>query len=432
MNGNSYILRWKGGSMQKDEMLSASGNPVRIGQKDGCDVMLPNEGPFADEVFAVIVPNRSVPGWHLIPVSAHVRTLVNGVEAGLVHYLDNGDCISFSEGQSELTFELREGRDSGPETRRYSVISRRMVCMLACAAVLVFAALVLGILWPGIENSRNLAALRSADASVLILEVDSVYFVRNSSSGSRILRRGSPAGRNGLFIRGTAFLSEDGELVTARHCIEPWLNFKRLYDEGAQLPKTVGWAMEAETFNQTHKGGTTYRVVSHCRLFTADGEPCGEFLSSDFLYDDSRDEIVELGDYSDVRYWRSVSGRFNRSDMMLGDIAVLRNSGLRGTIRLAPAARIPSWLKTSATLHFKGYPNRVETGMENREGKVLRDFIPGHLISHNGGLEPGFSGGPVLIARRGRVYAVGVVSTFDRDSDKCIYSVPVTEIPAEK
>ncbi|MBR0300258.1 MAG: hypothetical protein IJQ93_08085, partial [Bacteroidales bacterium] len=55
-------------------------------------------------------------------------------------------------------------------------------------------------------------------------------------------------------------------------------------------------------------------------------------------------------------------------------------------------------------------------------------YEPGQMISHNGGLEPGYSGGPALFVYDGKVYTVGVISTFDRDSKHCIYSVPITEL----
>ena len=40
--------------------LIASLNTVRIGQKEDCQVLLPNSGIYADEVFAVIKPVKSL------------------------------------------------------------------------------------------------------------------------------------------------------------------------------------------------------------------------------------------------------------------------------------------------------------------------------------------------------------------------------------
>ena len=104
MSGQYYTLRWKGASRQSDEQLAASDNPVRIGQRADCDLRLPNQGPYADELFAVIRPVRSAGGWQIIPASEFVQTLVNGSPVVLTHYLKDGDHITFSETGAEITY----------------------------------------------------------------------------------------------------------------------------------------------------------------------------------------------------------------------------------------------------------------------------------------------------------------------------------------
>ena len=100
------------------------------------------------------------------------------------------------------------------------------------------------------------------------------------------------------------------------------------------------WALEAETWNQLHAGDTSFSVVGRCTLSRGEGsaeESLATFLSSDFRYDPSRDDIVEFGDFNREYYWRSLMQRHGRSDMMLGDIASVR--GLPRQYLLLPTLR---------------------------------------------------------------------------------------------
>ena len=432
MNGRFYTLRWKGGDFRSDEHLAASENTVRIGQKGDCDVAIPNTGPYADELFAVIKPAKSADGWQIIPVSDFVQTIVNGSPVGLNHYLKSGDHITFSETNAEIEFEVRKGENSG--ISHFTSVSRRFVSVIANAAVVVVALALYGIFAPVIEknrnNARNISAIRDAEQSIVQLTVDSIFFVKSTPGKDDTLRRESSYGEQDLVMNGTAFLTNSGILVTARHCVEPWLNFNFVFNSGidyANLPVGTAWALEAETYNQTHHNDTSYCVISKCTLRGSNGY-LGTFRSSEFKIDRTRDEIVELGDFEHEYYLRSITGRFNRSDMMLGDIAALPLPSHTGSIEIPTDSILEQLVTTESILTFKGYPKRQEPGIETLHGGVLKDYAPGHMISHNGGLEPGYSGGPALVVRDGKAYAVGVISTYDKDSDHCIYSVPVSEL----
>ncbi|MBO4447101.1 MAG: FHA domain-containing protein [Bacteroidales bacterium] len=428
MKGLFYILRWKGGDFRNDEQLAASENIVRIGQRADCDVRLPNGGPFADELFAVIKPAKSPDCWQLIPVSEFVHTYVNGSSVGLNHYLRNGDRISFSETGADILFELRKGENPG--TAHFTSVSRRFVTAVSIAAVLAVVLAFYGIIAPSLQKTRNSRLLATADQSVVRITVDSVFYVRTVSGQDCVLEGEASAGQRGLVMNGTAFLTTDGLLVTARHCIEPWLNYNLVFSSKMsldELPLCTAWALKAETYNQTHDNDTSYSVISKCTLYGVNGY-LGTYLSSDFRCNCERDEIVEIGDFSNRYFIRSITGRFNRSDMMLGDLAVMKLLSLKGTITLPSEELLEKEVVAGSALTFKGYPRRQETGIETSPGDVLKDFAAGHMISHNGGLEPGYSGGPALFVCDGKVYAAGVISTFDKDSRHCIYSVPASEI----
>ena len=136
----------------------------------------------------------------------------------------------------------------------------------------------------------------------------------------------------------------------------------------------------------------------------------------------------ELGVCVQVFFIRSITGRFNRSDMLLGDLAVMTFPSRKGKVLIPSEDMMKNAVVSKTVLTLMGYPKRLEDGIETTDGKVLKDYVPGHMISHNGGLDPGYSGGPALVVYDGKAYAVGVISTFDKDSQHCIYSVPASEI----
>lgn len=50
------------------------------------------------------------------------------------------------------------------------------------------------------------------------------------------------------------------------------------------------------------------------------------------------------------------------------------------------------------------------------------------MIAHEGGLTPGFSGGPVIVRNGSGFKAVGVVSVVDAQNSNRSYSVPISEL----
>lgn len=429
MNGKYYTLSWSdtpslaGGSLVADE------NVVHIGQKPNCELLLPHTGEYAPELLAIIKPTRSGDGWLLIPVSDNVGTFVNGSPVGLVHFMNPGDRISFGEEDVELLFEERKEEKKG--VGKEALPKWAWFTMAGIMAAVVFLAL-FGLFSSRIEERRRTLLIESVQNSVVQIRVDSVFLIRASNQGREVIRRYPDVGVSPMAETGTAFLTDKGLLVTARHCVEPWLNCKEILssaENASTLPGYIAMAMEAETYNNLHEGEDTLLVVSLCRVQFPDTSE--SFLSTDFVYDYSRDELLELGDYKHVYYWRSIVGRFGRSDMMLGDIAVLqRPAGLKGTITLASSAQLANWLVLSAPVSILGFPNRQQSGLEYSDGRINKTFVEGEMISLGSSLSRGYSGGPVLMLKEGKTYAIGVVSTYDKGGNDCVYSVPVTELPS--
>lgn len=444
-----YTLRYErsDGRHKAGEKVAAAADTVRIGQEEDCDVCFDNRTDFADELFAVVRPCRNTDGWQLVPCSPYVRTMVNGTAVRLVHYLEDGDRIRFEGIQQELLFSLHsDGKyNAGAGTTVIEApLSRKFLVAVVAAFVLLSGLLGFYVHEQSSVGERRAALLDSVKQSVMQISVDSVYYLERTSAGTRVVGTYSYAAAEGNNISGTAFLTEDSLLVTARHCVEPWLNDISVMNTNRKkdlkcLP--TRWALEAETYNQTHDGDTAYLVISVCALYGGENatEYLGSYKSNEFRCDSTRDNIIEKGDFYNVYYWRSILRGHNRDDMMLGDVASLKTNKA-GRIALARKEDMERMLKRKQRLDFIGYPSYGERGMEFINGEVQLPYHSdeGKLIAHNGRLTHGYSGGPALVVKTGKmmgggkVYAVGVVSVTDEGGGDRTYSVPITEIKREE
>lgn len=399
---------------------------LTIGQVTGCDITVVNHTPYEDEIFAKIVPNREGDGWHLVKLPTHWPVSVNGTEMRRVHYLQDGDVIDFPN--ASCRFNIIEGERTEPAIVHLHSHSRTVWVI---SAILAVVAGVLG-LWIYDSRRDTITSSMQADieASLFTTRVDSLLLMRGDSVVERYVYASSPVG--------TAFLTADSLLVTARHCIQPWLNRVLPFDF-ASIPaideSPVKMALFAETENQL-TDTTLCRVVSFVTLTDEKGNETS--LSSDeFAVNSDEDDIVELGSYSRPMYWRSISHRYTRQSMMLGDIATARFNRA-GSIPTASADDIRRLLsRKSVRLTFFGHPESAVNG--NTLDRVTDELrvqvnesseLPGHLsmLAHGGALTPGFSGGPVIVRDGIGFKAVGVISVTDEKNVARSYSVPTSEI----
>jgi len=431
-----YSLRYReSDSLHKaGERIVASKDVVRIGQQPDCEVSIPNESFYIDELFAIIRPCIHTKGWQLIPMSEFVKVRVNGTDVTLVHYLADGDRITFDDCRQELLFNVRNDSNYNPGMgiMKFSPpMSRWMIVLFIFLPIVLF-----GMLWyennqAKDEEKKLEKLLQEAKSSVWQLSVDSVFYVEETSSDSRVLRRFSYIGSEGKAINGTAFMTTDSFLFTARHCIEPWLNDGDIIRGVPGMVKSVPtrWALEAETYNQTHNNDTIYKVVSLCTL--SRGEHATEqvekkWRSSDFIYDTTRDEIIDMGDFEHEYYWRSIRRKSSRNDMMFGDLAYIPFVD-KGVIAVASEEHVEELVKERNKLYFMGYPEYQVPGFEYSEGKVKRNYHSSEMIAHNGRLIHGYSGGPALAIKEDSIYVVGIISVIDSKGGDRMYSVPITK-----
>lgn len=433
-----YTLRYQRTDAlhKKGECVASLADELRIGQSAYCDVCLENSSPYEDESLALIKSGCIESEWLLIPMSETIKTFVNGVEVSLVHYLKDGDRITFEDETQELLFRVnKDGKftTDGAIVRMPAQPSRWLLSLLIVLPFVLFLLLGVYVYTLNNEDKDIQSRLDSVKESVLRLSVDSVILMRITSAGEEEINRYSYIKEDGHAITGTAFITDDHRLITARHCIEPWLTDESVYklntlSDLKSLP--TRWALEAETYNQLHDNDTTYRVVAVCNFFrgTFGTEQCGKSVrSTEFRYDNSRDNIIEIGDFNTVYYWRSVKETYSDKTMMFGDVAWMRTDSI-GKITILPNQQLPSLLKEQQKLYFMGYPEYKTSSFETVDGKVRLDYMPGSMIVHSGKLIHGYSGGPALILNERKVYAVGVISRIDTGGGERMYSVPVNEL----
>lgn len=416
---------------KKGEQIVVPSGELCIGQQEGCKVLFRNNTDFEDEQFAIIRPTRNEGEWQIIPTSEHIMTYVNGSPVKLVHYLNDGDRISFDDEVQELLFNTHHD-DKMSAANGIQVVaapmSRKLIAFIIILPLVLFGCVMGYIFHSNKAESRRTAMLESLTPSILQISVDSVLYM----DGDSILGEFSYQNYEGHVINGTAFLTNDGRLITARHCIEPWLNENvdeaDTPDEVKSIP--AQWAMKAETYNQENDTRSR-RVIAICNLYRGQNgtEVFGRsYRSSEFVVDDTRDQIVEKGDFENTYYWRSIKETASNKEMMLGDVAWVTTDSI-GKLTTAKQENMKALLPSRQTFYFMGYPDhKTMSGFSREDGKLQIDYEEGSMLAHNGNLIHGYSGSPVIVIADGKAYVVGVVSRIDANGGGRTYSVPVTEL----
>lgn len=406
--------------------IYASGNPTTtIGQSEGCDIRIPNATKYADVIMAKIAANSDNSGWHIVRISPYYPIIVNGVEIKRVHYLDDGDNIEM--GGTHFRFNIRQGELQSPSVTHLHQ-GGRLLWAIMLAIVAIAAAIGYMFYDSGRENITP-QMRRDITASIFTTRVDSLKLICGDSIIDSYYYASSPIG--------SAFLTTNSLIVTARHCIQPWLNMVKPEDYG-KLSSMTDWPIQAALFAETQNqlnGTDDYKIVSYLTLTDEDGETMS-FSSQDFKINDDFDEIIELGDYNNPLYWRSISHRYAREDMMLGDVASVKTDRI-GKIPLASETDIRSLLRPGVRLTFVGHPeasvggNAIDFKTDELHAPLRETAgLPGRLfvLAHDGALIKGFSGGPVLVRDGIGFKAVGVISVADSRNHNRSYSVPTSEI----
>ena len=403
---------------------------VNIGESADCDVRYENSD-FSPEYYATILKNDDGKSWRIVKRSQHVGVSISGKgPVGYASPLADGDIIKFDGQPMTLLFhthhddQYKENSGSSNKWLRLAVVA---ACVVAGIGALLYAF--------SHEESINEQDVAVFEESIYQIRVDSVQQLlvtgrhEQALRPTKVLDEAAPVG--------TAFLTTDGIMVTARHCVEYWL--------GTQLDLTtdvqslsnddvVKWAIETETFNQTHAPDDSMMVMRvYFSIYDFMGEKRYRLTSTDgrVHINTAHDAVFLLGDFNEEYYWRSIRPYFVEREMELGDILWIDGFAEKGKVRLATSEDVKK-LRNGTRLMVCGYPvtgigNNTFTstgGSIRREAKAKTENL---FFESN--INHGYSGGPVLIKTSGGIVAAGVVSRVDSVSSGLYkWAVPVTEI----
>ncbi len=409
---------------------------LNIGQTALCDIRIPENRSFEPEMLAIVLPCGDGRGWNVVKRSDFYEMRINGQKVELAAALNDGDELAFfccNEKMAVLEFK-RCPDDSTDGVvyghRRFSTAAVWASSVIGVAAILLAC----------IALTRNNSLLRYEDFSiyensVFQIVTDSVFLVEARGDKEIVVE----AEALDMAEKGTCFLTDEGLLVTARHCVEPWIDDDwSVTKETDALPQALRLAAKAETLNR-ELGEELYSVRSHCVVLYDDGPL--EYNSSAFKINRSRDNIIDIGVSGNPVYIRSMIPLAGRRDMELGDFAYIETDRT-GRISLASVEDMRLWENgTERDVMVMGYPlndnrtdsiNTVERMCQKLEWNEDGDALKG-CIHIAGGITKGYSGGPVFIrlkeAGEGRLKVIGLVSKYDATAqNSSFWVVPAYEV----
>lgn len=399
---------------------------VLIIRKSSRDIMISDSSSYDDEILAYIVHDTAGDSWRLIRGRESEQILVNGESLHLVHYLDVGDRIIFDAGRIIYRFAgVKPLNNDGGISRL-----RRQVAV-SVAIVLTVMLVTVGLFFRiDPEDDIRRSEIRRYESSIFKISVKEVICqkvtitekgVAYDTIGRLLLDTSVPSG--------TGFLCTDGRLVTARHCVEPWIVMEdpaSMYDSYDSKDNTLAvWAADAETYNIRHRKDSlkTYkRLVSVCEV-SRNGSVLGQISSDSSFFSIGNDMVRNLRGVRNPLYWRELGHIRSRSS--LGDIVYFQTEH-RGRINMADQSYIDSLNVDTPAVHI-GYPVGQSECSFERSRLMLRRQKDRCLEFKDTDVAKGYSGGPVMVRHNGKLWAVGVLSRiFDKDQRRCV-CVPVSE-----
>ena len=448
-----YRLTYKASSMKdkKGDVFLNGNKPLSIGQGVACDIQLPDYGMYEPQVFASILPKETGDGWILVKRTDCCRIQVNAKEVAIAQTLNNGDVLSVSDETVDEKFRFEMFDDGEFDGKSGLVYKKHKSNRFIVAMTLIMSVLALGIAAYTIVSSNH-KYIRHSDwsqygSSIYQITVDSVYLICDSIiDGTNCSVVVEYIELQQVFV-GTTFLCTDDKtgdtlFVTARHCVEPWINDNKWdgVSDKAKMSPEVRLATRAETCNR-YAGYDKYILKAHCVL--SKGLERYEYYSTDFFMNKSRDLVLRLGTPDNALYWRTIIPIAHRRDMELGDFAYVKAKNLIGkesvtTISLADWDDIVSFNKSGEReIAVMGFPlndndtNKPTVVYGNYMDLEMNDSIKtlDGCLKLSAPINRGNSGGPVFAIIGNEIKVIGIVSKADGRADQGVFwAVPITEV----
>lgn len=432
-----FSLRIKGGNTyhENGKRLKLAERLVNIGETADCDIRYNAEG-VPPEYYATIIRNEDGMSWRIVKRSQHIDISIAG--KGVVGYacqLSDGDIIQIGDYLMALCFHTHyDNRYDEEDTQKnkWPWVALFAVCVVGLAVLALFSG----------KNEKDICEedIEPLKASICQIRVDSVKQILLLANGEDSIVRSKSLTSNAP--TGTAFLTTDGKIITARHCVEYWL--------GQNVPLTtkvanlsdddiVKWAIETETYNRLYslESASAMQMKVWFSICDAEGKELHAFTSTDSCVhiNRERDGVFEMADFDNDYYLRTIRPYFKDRSMAMDDILWIDGVTDHGKITLATAKDLAS-IKVGTKLMICGYP---QTGATDRQMIPALGSIKSvsHRDSENlffeSNINHGYSGGPLLMKLDDRIVAIGVVSCVDSISSGLFkWAVPVTEVNNDK
>lgn len=434
-----YSLKIIGGNTyhHHGDILRTTAEVLHIGESADCEVRYGNTAGY----YATILKDEDGEGWHLVKRSPHIDVTIAGEgEFGYVCQLKDGDVISFDN--HRMTLQFLVGPSKAPSFRGTIVEHRTPHLTLFYSLFILLTVIVLGLVWWQYKERKNaeisMEDIREMESSIYLIKVDSVQWICSVNEDDSVLRRKTLSESEDVI--GTAFLTDEGKLITARHCIEYWLgNQFDLRIPIDSLEEINRWAILTEDYNMgcSAADDTLWQIRVFCSVFAKENQskPVFHFCSTDdsVHINKQHDELIPLADLSHCYYWRTIRPYFMNREMELGDIAYV-DVPVKGNIPMAEIEQLKT-ISNKNSLAVYGFPITDASGVVDKKmvfakAQMKQDMIG--LMSNfmfEANINHGYSGGPVFAKTDDGIVVVGVVSRADlRSNETFKWAVPISEI----
>ena len=425
-----YIsLKFKGGNAyhQSGMRLKLTERTINIGETADCDVRYETDCE-QPEYYASIIRNDDGKSWRIIKRSQYVDVSLAGKGSiGYAHLLADGDIIQFENQGMSLVFHSHYDD-------RYNDDDQQSAWQWTISGILGLVAIIAVAL--GLGNKQDGISIEDVEPleeSVCLVRVDSVRRLSivdgkmTAIPPTKILKGDAPTG--------SAFLTNDGKLITARHCVEYWIGTNLdLTTKVSSLDEDdiVRWAIETETFNQTHdRDSAMLQVFFSIFDFMGNKKYSFDTTNKRVHINKDNDGVFYIADFSQESYWRTIKPYFINRKMELGDILWIDGLPEEGKMKTANHSQMEK-VKCGTKLMICGYP---QTGIGDKrmistEGTIRRRASANtENLFFESNINHGFSGGPVLMKDGNEVIVIGVVSRVDSVSSGLYkWAVPITEV----
>lgn len=427
-----YSLKVKNnyGNLHIGENIFNAVKPLTIGQLNSANILLPCADDLLPQNFCTIKTSNKPGCWIIIKRTDFYTIQINDKELDCVLALKNGDIISMDG----ISFQFRTHEDDNYSEASGIILSKekRNNRSLLFGIISLFLILFFSIGLSYFTKNHNIFTKSDDDmvhSSIYRIEVSEIKLLMHTGKNEKNAYDTVASYSLENTIIGTCFFTKDSLCVTARHCVEPWLEFSDWTDSTnmRNLPQEVNWAIKAE-WSQLEQADTLYKVISLCKVM--DGEKCIMLFNSDECsFNRSRDIIARMG--SELLPWRIIYPLYNRVDVELGDFAFLKTKRA-GNLTLATDNYLAELTENDdAEVRIYGFPQKNHGYLcEFQTSKIdHRDFnFKKECIQLNVNGAKGYSGSPVLEKKNGTITVIGIFSKVDDFDGNTFYAVPATEV----